>query len=85
MKVIVAGSGGREHAISYKLAQSNLISEVICVPGNGGTAFESKCRNINPSEYDETKNPTEDVPTAEPTFFIRFCKLDAFVISILLT
>ena len=55
MKVIVAGSGGREHAISYKLAQSNSISEVICVPGNGGTAFESKCRNINPSENEQLK------------------------------
>ena len=56
MKVIVAGSGGREHAIAYKLAQSSAIEEVICVPGNGGTAFESKCRNINPSEKDDLKS-----------------------------
>ncbi len=58
MKVIVAGSGGREHAISYKLAQSNSISQVICVPGNGGTAFEAKCRNINPSDNEQLKNLT---------------------------
>ena len=55
MKGIVAGSGGREHAIAYTLAKSNLIEEVICVPGNGGTAFEAKCRNINPSERADTK------------------------------
>ncbi|MBQ6780964.1 MAG: phosphoribosylamine--glycine ligase [Treponema sp.] len=56
MKVIVAGSGGREHAIAYTLAQSNSVEEVICVPGNGGTAFESKCRNVNPSEREGTKS-----------------------------
>ena len=47
MKVIVVGNGGREHTIAWKLAQSNLVEEVICVPGNGGTAFEKKCRNID--------------------------------------
>lgn len=49
MKVIVVGSGGREHAIAWKLAQSQLVSEVVCVPGNGGTAFEDKCVNIDPA------------------------------------
>lgn len=46
MKVLVIGSGGREHAISWKLAQSSLVDEVICVPGNGGTQHEPKCRNV---------------------------------------
>lgn len=46
MKVIVVGSGGREHAISWKLAQSPEVSRVICVPGNGGTAREEKCVNV---------------------------------------
>ncbi len=46
MKIIVAGSGGREHAIAWKLAESDLVSEVVCVPGNGGTQFEKKCRNV---------------------------------------
>lgn len=55
MKVIVAGSGGREHAIAYTLAKSTAVKEVICVPGNGGTAFERKCRNVNPSEREDTK------------------------------
>lgn len=48
MKVMVIGSGGREHAISYRLALSSKIDEVICVPGNGGTEIESKCRNVKP-------------------------------------
>lgn len=46
MKTIVIGSGGREHAIAWSLARSPLIEEVVCVPGNGGTASEHKCRNI---------------------------------------
>lgn len=47
MKVLVIGSGGREHAIAWRLAQSPKIDEVVCVPGNGGTASEKKCRNVN--------------------------------------
>ena len=54
MKILVVGSGGREHAISWKLAQSDSVDEVICVPGNGGTATEAKCRNINPADCDYT-------------------------------
>lgn len=49
MKVLVIGSGGREHAISWRLAQSSLVNEVVCVPGNGGTQFENKCRNVKPA------------------------------------
>lgn len=50
MKIIVVGNGGREHAIAWKLAQSSSVAEVICVPGNGGTAFEHKCKNISFSD-----------------------------------
>lgn len=50
MKVLVIGSGGREHTIAWRLALSNSVSEVICVPGNGGTAHEAKCRNIDPKD-----------------------------------
>ena len=35
-KVLVIGSGGREHALCWKIAQSELVSEVICAPGNAG-------------------------------------------------
>ncbi len=46
MKVLVIGSGGREHALAWKLAQSSRVSEVLVAPGNAGTAREAKCRNI---------------------------------------
>ena len=60
MKVIVVGNGGREHAIAWKLAQSMSVSEVICVPGNGGTAQEAKCRNIHPDECDYIEEGTSE-------------------------
>ncbi|QQO10566.1 phosphoribosylamine--glycine ligase [Breznakiella homolactica] len=46
MKVLVIGSGGREHAICWKLAQSPDVDTVYAAPGNGGTAAEAKCENI---------------------------------------
>ncbi len=46
MKILVIGSGGREHALAWKLAQSPRISEVLVAPGNAGTAKEAKCRNV---------------------------------------
>ena len=46
LKVLVVGSGGREHALCWKLAQSPLIKQVFCAPGNGGTAKENKTQNI---------------------------------------
>lgn len=45
MKVAVIGSGGREHALAWKIAQSARVSQVICLPGNPGTASEPKCEN----------------------------------------
>ena len=47
MKALVIGSGGREHAIAWALAKSSIIEEVLCAPGNGGTALEKKCRNLS--------------------------------------
>ena len=46
-KVLVIGSGGREHALAWKLAQSPRVSEVIVAPGNAGTATEPKLRNVD--------------------------------------
>ncbi len=45
-KLLVIGSGGREHALAWKLAQSARVSEVLVAPGNAGTATEAKCRNV---------------------------------------
>ncbi|MBB5736491.1 phosphoribosylamine--glycine ligase [Xanthomonas arboricola] len=46
MKILVIGSGGREHALAWKIAQSAQVSEVLVAPGNAGTATETKCRNV---------------------------------------
>ena len=46
MKVLIIGSGGREHALAWKVAQSKNIAEVIVAPGNAGTVQEAKVRNI---------------------------------------
>lgn len=58
MKVILVGNGGREHAIAWRLAQSKAVEKVICVPGNGGTALEDKCVNIDPSGCDYIEDPS---------------------------
>jgi len=47
MKILVIGSGGREHALAWKLAQSARVKEIIIAPGNAGTATENKCRNVS--------------------------------------
>lgn len=46
MKVLVIGNGGREHALVWKLLQSQRIQQVICIPGNGGTATTERCQNF---------------------------------------
>ena len=47
MKILVIGSGGREHAIVWKLAQSDLCEKVFVAPGNAGTADEPKTETID--------------------------------------
>lgn len=46
MNILVVGNGGREHALAWKLAQSDQVEQIICVPGNGGTATLNKCQNF---------------------------------------
>jgi phosphoribosylamine--glycine ligase len=46
MKILVVGSGGREHALAWKLAQSERVQMVYVAPGNGGTAADSRLVNV---------------------------------------
>jgi len=52
VKVLIVGSGGREHALAWKCAQSPKVSEVLVAPGNGGTATEPRVRNVEVSAED---------------------------------
>lgn len=52
MNVLVIGSGGREHALAWKLLLSNEIDRVVCIPGNGGTATLAGCQNADLSVDD---------------------------------
>ena len=50
MKLLVVGSGGREHALAWKLAQSPRVQLVYVAPGNGGTAHDERLLNIDITE-----------------------------------
>jgi phosphoribosylamine--glycine ligase len=43
MKVLILGSGGREHALAWAVARSERVTEVVCAPGNGGIAQIARC------------------------------------------
>lgn len=53
MKVMIIGSGGREHALAYALARSSAVTQVIAVPGNPGIAREDKCSCLTASSYED--------------------------------
>jgi len=46
MNILVLGSGGREHALAWKIAQDDKVVQVFVAPGNAGTATENKCKNV---------------------------------------
>ena len=53
MKLLVVGSGGREHAMAWRLAQSPVVAQVFVAPGNGGTHREPGVRNLPITDIDE--------------------------------
>ncbi len=52
MKVLIVGSGGREHAIAYTIAKSPRVDKIYCAPGNGGIAELAECVPIGAMEFD---------------------------------
>lgn len=53
MKVLIVGSGGREHAIAWKVAQSPRVDKIYCAPGNAGIEEYAECVNIGAMEFDK--------------------------------
>lgn len=53
MKVLIVGSGGREHAIAWKAAQSSKVDKIYCTPGNAGIARYAECIDITAMEFDK--------------------------------
>jgi len=56
MKVLVVGSGGREHALVWKIAQNKQVEELYCAPGNGGISAIAKCVPIKAMDIDGIVN-----------------------------
>jgi phosphoribosylamine--glycine ligase len=52
MKVLILGSGGREHALAWSVARSERVTEVVCAPGNGGIAQVARCVPVNLKDLD---------------------------------
>ena len=69
MNVLVIGSGGREHALVWKLKQSRKVEKIFCAPGNGGISAIAKCVNIKP---ENTKSLIE---------FVQRNKIDLTVVG----
>ena len=53
MKVLIVGSGGREHAIAYSVAKSEKVSKIYCAPGNAGISEYAECVAIGAMEFDK--------------------------------
>lgn len=53
MKILIVGSGGREHALAWKIAQSPRVEKIWCAPGNAGISEFAECVNIGAMAFDE--------------------------------
>ena len=51
MRVLLLGSGGREHALSWKMAQSSMLEDLFIAPGNAGTRLHGKNVAIDPNDF----------------------------------
>jgi phosphoribosylamine--glycine ligase len=76
MKILVIGSGGREHALVWKLAQSKKVEKIYAAPGNGGTASEEKTENLS---LGGALNPDTDEGQGKLLEFVRSKNIDLTV------
>jgi len=55
MRILLLGSGGREHALAWKIAQSSMLEELFIAPGNAGTRQHGKNVNVDPLNFEQVK------------------------------
>lgn len=60
MRILIIGKGGREHALAWKISQSNLVSKIYVAPGNPGTTLINKVKNITLQSMEEMLNFAEE-------------------------
>ena len=60
MKILIVGSGGREHVIAWKIAQSSRVDKIYCAPGNAGIASVAECVPIGAMEFDRLADFAEE-------------------------
>ena len=65
MKILVVGSGGREHAIIKKLKQSPKAEKIYAAPGNGGISADAECVSIGATDIEGMKKFALDNPKTE--------------------
>src|ERR1700733_4779497 len=83
MKVLFLGSGGREHALVWKLRQSSRVSKIFCAPGNGGISDEAECLPVDLKSLDSMVALGEklrpDLTVVGPEIALRLGVVDEFV------
>ena len=65
MKILVVGSGGREHAIAWKLAKSKRVEKLYCAPGNAGIASVAECVPVKAEDLEGIRDFYGDHRSAE--------------------
>ncbi len=82
MKILVVGGGGREHALIWKLSQSNKVEHIICAPGNAGIAALATCVPIDPDDIPRlvefARNEEIDLTVVGPEAPLAAGIVDAF-------
>lgn len=61
MRVLVVGSGGREHALIRKIKESSKVDYIACCPGNGGISYDAECFNVGATDIDGVVNLANEI------------------------
>ena len=80
MKILVVGSGGREHALAWRLAQSPGLQKVYVAPGNAGTAREHELENLPLSDIEALADYAEREKTRKLLVWILWATCAALVV-----